>query len=465
MPTELKLTPVFEWNWDAIHAIDPDTGQRKYRYIVNTGSSRSSKTTTLIDIADIYARKNKNKRITVWRKTKANCKQTVGDDMIKHHQATGRYENRYTHNKTESKFIYDNGSTIEITGTDNSLKVHGLNQSVAWFNEPYDIVEAVFDQIDKRTTDFIILDWNPNMVHFIDKLIMNPRTIVINSTFLDNPFCPYEQKVKIQSSQPVSMCDAVESGKMTELEARYYDCSINLLELTAKQIKELLRCQHNEEIETANAYDWSVYGLGKKAEKPHRIFKWKKIEVNEYLQLNAKRYYGVDWGKVDPWGICEYKYIDGCLYIHELNYDSEDLIRAGLSGYDKGVVNSANSGDIKEGIVTWLFNKLGIPEDAEIICDNNRPKKIIALRNAGWDYAMPADGLKSIKDGIDLLNNLKVFYTSTSKNVEAEQQNYSHRVDRQGNVLEEPEDKNNHTIDPTRYVAQYLEREGIINVL
>ena len=106
----------------------------------------------------------------------------------------------------------------------------------------------------------------------------------------------------------------------------------------------------------------------------------------------------------------------------------------------------------------------GIPQDAVIVCDNNRPLKIIALREAGWEYAVAASKpTGSIIDGIDLLNNLEVYYTASSINIKNEQENYSRKVDRYGVVLEEPEDKDNHIAgDPARYVALFLQAEGII---
>jgi phage terminase large subunit len=71
----------------------------------------------------------------------------------------------------------------------------------------------------------------------------------------------------------------------------------------------------------------------------------------------------------------------------------------------------------------------------------------------------------SIIDGIDLLNKLKVYYTSDSPNLKYEQENYSYAVDRYGMVMEEPEDNNNHIAgDPPRYIAQYLFARGIIRI-
>ena len=57
---------------------------------------------------------------------------------------------------------------------------------------------------------------------------------------------------------------------------------------------------------------------------------------------------------------------------------------------------------------------------------------------------------------------MKVFYTASSTNIKAEQENYSRIIDRYGIVLEEPEDKNNHVIDPTRYIAIFLKLMGIV---
>jgi len=106
---------------------------------------------------------------------------------------------------------------------------------------------------------------------------------------------------------------------------------------------------------------------------------------------------------------------------------------------------------------------MNIDPNKIIVCDNNRPLKILALRRAGFEYALAAiKGAGSIVDGIDLLNSLKVYYTSSSTNLKYEQENYSRKVDRYGIVLEEPEDIDNHLIDPARYGAEYWRKEGLI---
>jgi phage terminase large subunit len=452
----LQATIVFSKNWEAIHAVKED-GTRKYRYIVNTGSSRSSKTFSLIDCYDLYARSYANKRLTVWRDTRTDCRKTVLVDVLKHLKQTDRYKVGQEYNKTESVFTYSNSSTFEVHGTDDEETVHGLTQSAAWLNEPYKISKDTFDQIDQRTSDFIFIDWNPKKAHWIMDIIKDPRCLVIHSTFRDNPFCPAESKAKILSYQPIKACALVTSGAMTEQQAREYDVVLNDAEYSAKEITELERCRENEFKNSASAYMYDVYGLGLKAEQPNRIFVWEEVPTHAYHEIDAPVFYGCDWGSVDPWGIVEAKYYDGGLYLHERNYLSENEWRTRMTSTERAQVNGS-----EDGIVTWMFKRLNVPKDRPVICDTNRNSKIRALKMAGWDYAQPAHKPPgSILDGVDVLSNIRVYFTSDSVNLKYEQENYSREVFK-GEVLEEPEDGNNHLIDPTRYIALHLQIRGII---
>lgn len=453
---EVRITKVFLKNRAAIRARNPD-GSRKYRYIINEGSSRSSKTRSLCQIVHEYANENPFKRIGVFRDTKKDCRDTVGADMKEVFSFMPGAAHIFF-NKTEAIYNFPNQSAIEINGTDEPNKIHGYNSHVVWVNEPYSMSKDTFDQLDMRAEDFILIDWNPQQAHWIDDLKKDPRTIVIHSTFRDNPYCPIEQKLKILSYQPVKMCAIVEEKILGESEARAYNILENAKSISEKLLIELTRCIENERKGSASGYKWSVYGLGLHAEKPNRIFFWEQIEDHIYHALDAKKYYGVDWGTVDPWGILEAKYYDGALYLHELNYASENQIKESMS-YDELV----NLVDVEKSIVKYMFNKLQIPKSNYIICDNNRLLKIEALWEMGYDYAMQAPKpAGSILDGITILSDMKVYFTASSKNLKYEQENYSRMVDRYGIVLEEPEDKNNHCIDPSRYIALFLKMMGII---
>lgn len=452
----LDMTPVYLSIHEAINTLDID-GTQKYRYIILEGSSRSSKTISLIDIMDAYARSKKNKRITIWRDTKVDVIDTIFADLSKHFTVTGRWLNFFTFSRQKHTLSYKSKSTIEFYGIADDQKAMGMGKDIAWLNEPYKISRDIFDQIDQRTTEFVFIDWNPKMNHWIDDLKKHPRAIVLKSTFKDNPFCPPEQKKKILSYQPISECMLIKTKQLSYSEAMVYDCEANPRKFPKGTI-ELKRCQINQAAQTANLFNWMVYGLGEKGERPNRIFSWKEISLQEYHALDVPKYYGTDWGAVDPWAIGELKYYDGCLYVHELNYRSENEIRERLTNTERTQIGTA-----EDGIVSWMFNKLGVDKRRTVLCDPNRTTKIRALRASGWEYALAAKKPPgSIVDGIDLLNNLRVFYTNSSENIRYEQENYSRKVDRYGIKLEEPEDLDNHHMDWIRYVASHLVELGII---
>lgn len=446
----MKATVVFEKNWNFIH-------DENIRYIINSGSSRSSKTHSIIQLFYLYALENPNTKLSVFRDTKKICKDTVLADMKKIYPTMPSYD-KVVLNITESIFKFRNGSTIHIEGTDDAVKMHGYHTDVLWFNESYNISKDTFDQLDMRCSGKVIIDLNPRQGHWSDELTKSKKSIKIHSTFKDNPFCPIQQKEKILSYQPVKLCSLVKDGYIIEEEAKRYDLSKNQLEFEIPKIKELSRCINNENRNTANEFNWQVYGLGEKAERPNRIFHWTEIPIDAFNAIKAPDLYAVDWGAVDPMGVLHMKYYDGGLYLHELNYDSENKIREKLTATELSQIDNT-----EEGLVMWKFRKMNINPEKVIVCDSNRPLKILALRRAGFEYAISATkGAGSVIDGIDLLNSLKVYYTNTSANLKYEQENYSRKVDRYGIVLEEPEDLDNHLIDPARYGAEYWRKEGLI---
>lgn len=429
------LTPIFHGNWSAIHKKLPN-GKRKYKYIINKGSSRSSKTYSLIDCVDIYASRNPYKRITIWRDTKKSCKDTVLKDALKHHKLTGRYNKGYQFNKTESIFNYHNHSTVEICGTDDEEKVHGFTQDVAWLNEPYKISKETFNQIDQRTSDFIFIDYNPKKRHWVDNLSKLDNAIVLHSTYKDNPFCPDEQRKKIESYQPIKHANTVLNRLITEEEAKHYNTEENPLNFTKNDLEELKRCQYNENNHTADEYNWQVYGLGEKAEKPNKIYKgWRVITELEFDKLPATSYFGLDFGETNPTALVECKYHDGTFYFKELIYKAGKEIPS----------------------LTEQLETLGIEKGTDIIvCDSASPEKINELRGVGF-YAVGANkGQGSVVAGVSFLNKCKAYYTKLSNNLEDEYNDYEWELDRYGLATDKPIKKEDHTMDAIRYITSFL---------
>ena len=426
------LTPVFLMNWIAINKKNPD-GSFKYKYIINTGSSRSSKTWSIMECLYQIGIKGEGNRNTAWRDTKTDCKKTVWKDWQKMLIMSGRidYAKR---NKTESIYNFSETDTFEIHGTDDEETVHGLTQNTAWLNEPYKISKYTFDQIDQRS-DRVIMDWNPKKSHYIEQISKQDNAKVIYSTYKDNPFCPPNQRIKIESYQSVKFSKI---GQLLGDKAFDYNTKDNPNKFPEADLIELIRCLKNERQGSADDYMWQVYGLGLKSEKPNKIFTdWKRMPINEFLALSYPSYYGLDFGLTNPSALCEVKYNDGTFYFNELLYKPEK--------------------EMANGLVAEL-DRVGIDKSIPIVCDSASPQKILELRRGGYNARGAFKGKGSVFSGISLIQRANIYYTDTSSNLESEYDEYEWRTDRVG-VLDEPEKANDHILDGTRYACSYIQHK------
>lgn len=391
---KIKATGVFEKNWEALQS-------GKYKYIINSGSSRSSKTFSILQIFWILAWSKECTKLSVFRNTKKDCKDTILQDMLKYYITLDNYE-FVKFNKTESIFTFPNGSTINIEGTDDELKVHGYHSDYLWFNEFYKMPKETFDQLDMRCSVAVFMDYNPVGRLWSDDLIKQDNAKLIHSTFKDNPFCPLEQKKKILSYEPTEY---------------------NLQQLTA------------------NAYMWQVYGLGLKAEKPNKIYhNWKVIPDAEFDSLQYSSFFGMDFGLSSPSAMVEMKFDgDKSFFIKEILYKPLNQMQGTLS--------------------TELDN-LKIPKHIEIICDvGNELNKteMQKLRNSGYNVLPAMKGAGSILSGIETIQKSTIYYTKSSKNIENEYDTYSWRI-AQGVQLDEPEQTDDHLLDAMKYVISWYRR-------
>ena len=154
--------------------------------------------------------------------------------------------------------------------------------------------------------------------------------------------------------------------------------------------------------------------------------------------------------------ISELKVYDNKLYIHELHYKSENEILQTLS--NEMLLKLRQSTD---GVVTYVFNKLQIPKNAIIVCDNARPNSILNLRANGWEYALGTKN-KDILTRVTALQGLEIYYTETSINLENEINNYTYLQDRMGIVKDKFIDSHNHCVDGIGYGWEYYFRNGIL---
>lgn len=188
-------------------------------------------------------------------------------------------------------------------------------------------------------------------------------------------------------------------------------------------IKELESLKEKDE----NLY--RIYNLGEKGIATTLVFnKFHTIElIPQEAKLLAR---GMDFGYNDPTTLIEVYKLNDQLFFNELLYSR------GLTIQD----------------TVEKFNQLGFDKTDTIYCDSANPQNIEDLKRNRFN--VKSVNKKSILHGIDLIKTHQVFITAKSKNILQEFQNYSWKVDKDGNLLDTPVDDFNHAIDSIRYVLE-----------
>ena len=368
-----------------------------------------------------FAYRNEGKKISIVSDELSKMKRTVVRDFLNILKDWNIFE-RGTWNKTENIFTLPNGSFIEFLGLDMHDVGKGMRRDLVYFNEANKLKLEAYRQVASRSK-INVIDFNPDSLFWGHDLIKDNNFIQLD--FRDNEFLPKEE---VQS--------------ILEYKDKGYTPDGTIINDYWANI-------------------WRVYGLGEIGSVEGRIYNWKSIEYIDYLKLDTEVYYGVDWGAVDPFAVIEAKYKDGNLYVHEINYDSENDIRRKLSTTQQAQINGLDN----DGLISYLFQKWNIPKNKNIIADSNRPNKILTLRNSGWERIAAIGAKSKLLDRINTLQSINIIYTATSANIEFEQRNYSYAKDKFGNTLETPIDANNHTIDAIAYIVQDLFNQGVIKII
>ena len=95
----------------------------------------------------------------------------------------------------------------------------------------------------------------------------------------------------------------------------------------------------------------------------------------------------------------------------------------------------------------------GVTKEQQIMADCAEPKSIRELQAAGLWVTPSPKGQDSIVSGLDILKRYKIHVTRRSLGLLSNLRAYKWDTDRDGNLTNKPEDRNNHGIDAIRYVA------------
>ena len=158
-------------------------------------------------------------------------------------------------NASDLVYTYDNGAKLEFFSAEASGKVLGPARKRLFINECNHIDYETARQLFVRTTELIILDYNPAAFFWcIEKIEPRDNCVVIRSTYKDNPFLTPEQVEEIESNQN-------------------------------------------------DANWWKVYGLGELGSLEGVIYEFTQIDAMPEPDGHLVEVWGIDFGFKDPTAI------------------------------------------------------------------------------------------------------------------------------------------------------------------
>lgn len=403
MEIDLKVSTVFERISTAMTKI-----------VVNEGSSRSTKTFSILQYIILEHLEHKGLVTTICRFRLTWLKATIIPDF-KEIMGEGHLDLWIEANWNKSESTYKiNGGVIQFIGLDEAQKLHGRKQDMFWINEAIEADYKSFQQLILRTKKKVILDYNPSEEqHWIySKVITRDDCTFIKSTYLDNPFLDQEIVDEIERLEPTP---------------------------------------YNIEQGTADEVSWKIYGLGERAAHRGLIFGDSKI----VKELPPKEHWkkmalGLDFGYTnDPTACIMVILAYGELWLDEIFYK-------------KRLVNRKNENVPKGQSIEEQFEENGITKQDKIAGDSGEPKSISDLRSAGYNIVGAQKGPDSVRNGIDSLKEYKINITERSINLLKERSAYKWKIDKEGNATNVPIDIFNHGWDAVRYgFTTYIKSGGI----
>ena len=297
-------------------------------------------------------------------------------------------------NGSAKTYTFANDTILEFISVD-KMDAHGPARDLLFVNEANDMDWETFDQLASRTSQKVIIDYNPTAEFWAhtELLAKKPeRCDFIILTYKDN-------------------------------------------EALAPRIRDYIESHRPKPGEKPSNW-WIVYGEGQIGSLEGNVYHgWRKITEADTKVTTRLIRYGLDFGFNDQTALVEIRETeDGGLIIKELIYESE----------------------LRSDQYPEALKAAKVDPSILIVADAARPEIIATIREAGY-CIVPADkNAGSVMRGIDRVQQRQIIYDG--KDLEREYLSYAWRKTRSGKLLNEPQDGNDHLMDALRYAIDDLSR-------
>lgn len=280
------------------------------------GGTSASKTVSILIYLIVLAQNDESPKLTsIVSESFPHLRRGAMRDFLNIMQAHGYFKDKEW-DKTNSIYTFSNGSQIEFFSSDNGDKLRGARRDRLFINEANNVSFDAFNELEVRSNDFVIIDYNPTNEFWAFSEIM------------DNKDCKMDWERIILTYKDN---EALNENIVSSIESRQ------------------------------NRKGWfQVYGLGQLGEVEGKIYTgWQTIdEIPHEARLER---YGVDFGYTnDPTSIVAIYYYNGSYIFDEILYAkgvSNKMIADTLQNLPKALViaDSAEPKSIDE-IKTYQIN-------------------------------------------------------------------------------------------------------------
>lgn len=364
-------------------------------YKVIQGGASAGKTFAIITLLISYCQSYPDSLVTVVGLSYPHLEAGSIRDFVKIMKEVNRWEDDRW-NKTAKIYEFANGSVLEFKSIDR-MSARGPRRDVLFVNEANGISWETFQELATRTKDFCIVDFNPSA-----------------------KFWAHEELVEGLASDT------------THIILTYKDNEA----LTAREVANIESRKPKPGEEPSNW--WVVYGLGQIGTLEGNVYSgWSEDSFDHIRQVGKLVRYGLDFGFSND--------ETALVAIYDMGDNRIGIVE---KYYKKGLLGSQYVGMLKNH---------DIQGDVLIVADSARPEIIAEIKRAGFRIVGADKNPGSVKRGIDRVSQRQVVYCG--ENLKREYLSYAWRKKRSGEVLDEPEDGNDHILDATRYAVDDLSRK------
>lgn len=364
-------------------------------YKVIQGGMSSGKTFGILTLLISYAQTYKDSIITVIGKSYGHLKDGAARDFKKILNEVNLWEEDRW-NKSEMNYNFPNGSVIEFRSID-KMGAHGPRRDVLFVNEANAIAYDVFDQLASRTRDFVIIDYNPSAKFWAHEELVEKRAD-------DTSFLVLTYKDN----------EALGNREIANIES------------------------HKPKAGEEPSNWWTVYGLGQIGSLEGNVYEgWVEMDREDIISCGKLVRYGLDFGFSND--------ETALVGIYELE-DGRFGITQEL--FKKGILNSQYAS---------IFETKGIDKNVLIVADSARPETIAEIKASGYRIIGADKNAGSVLRGIDRVSEKQIVYCGAD--LKREYLSYAWRKKRTGEILDEPQDGNDHLMDALRYAIDDLSRK------